>query len=60
MEKTIMDLEYIKMVNGLGETVIIQENTDGTATGTLEGVAARTWSSFEKAYNALFRAGFRE
>jgi hypothetical protein len=60
MEKTMMDLEYIKMVNGLGETVIIQENTDGTATGTLEGVSARTWSSFDKAYNALFRAGFRE
>mgnify|MGYP003571520437 CR=1 FL=1 len=59
MEKTVT-LEYIEMVNGLGETVVIQENEDGTATGTLEGEAIRTWSSFEKAYNALFRAGFRE
>lgn len=59
MEKTVT-LEYIEMVNGLGETVVIQENEDGTATGTLEGEAARTWSSFKKAYNALFRAGFRE
>ena len=59
MEKTVT-LEYIEMVNGLGETVVIQENEDGTATGTLEGETTRTWSSFEKAYNALFRAGFRE
>lgn len=53
-------MEYIKMQNGLGEIVEIQENPDGTATGTLEGEAVRTWSSFEKAYNALFNAGFRE
>ena len=59
MEKTVT-LEYIEMVNGLGETVVIQENEDGTVTGTLDGSATRTWSSFEKAYNALFRAGFRE
>ena len=48
------------MVNGLGETVVIKENPDGTATGTLDGSAQRTWKSFEKAYDACFRAGFRE
>ena len=53
-------MEYIEMENGLGEIVVLQENPDGSATGTLEGEAVRTWSSFEKAYNALFSAGFRE
>lgn len=53
-------MEFIEMENGLGEVVAIQENADGTATGTLEGEAVRTWPSFEKAYNACYRAGFRE
>lgn len=53
-------MEYIEMINGLGETVVITENPDGTATGTLEGEAVRTWTTFEKAYNACYRAGFRE
>lgn len=53
-------LEYIEMVNGLGETVVIQENEDGTATGRLDGEALRTWKSFERAYNSCFNAGFRE
>lgn len=53
-------LEYIEMENGFGEVVILQENEDGTATGTLEDEATRTWSSFERAYDALYRAGFRE
>lgn len=56
----MIDYDFLEMVNGLGEVVVITQNPDGTATGTLEGEAVRTWSSFEKAYNALFRAGFRE
>ena len=56
----MIDCEFLEMTNGLGESVIIKRDPDGTATGTLEGEAVRTWDNFQKAYNALFRAGFRE
>lgn len=56
----MIDYEFLEMQNGLGETVVITLNQDGTATGILEGEAVRTWTTFEKAYDALFRAGFRE
>lgn len=53
-------MEYIEMQNGLGETIVIQENANGTATGSIEGEAVKTWSNFDKAYNACYKAGFRE
>ena len=53
-------MEYIEMQNGLGEIIVIKENTDGTATGSIEGEVVKTWSSFEKACNACYKAGFRE
>lgn len=53
------DLRDEVMINARDEVVIIQENHDGSATATLEGSAIRKWSSFEKAVNMIYRAGFR-
>ena len=54
-----MRTDYIEMSNFYGDAVTILENEDGTAQIISDG-KEKHFDSFEQAYNAAYKRGYRE
>lgn len=50
-------IEYL--YNIYNEVATVEEHTNGTATATLENGKTKTFPTYEKAVNVLYKMGFR-